>query len=41
VGHGILFTGLDSMQECMTKRMESLEELQSRVNQEAEEREEE
>lgn len=40
VGHSIVFTKLDLMQECMTKMMESLEALQSRVDQETEAREE-
>lgn len=40
VGSGIVFTKLDLMQECMTKMMESLEALQSRMDQEAEEKKE-
>jgi AbrB family looped-hinge helix DNA binding protein len=40
LGHGIVLTKLDSLQECMARMMESLESLQSRVNQEADEGEE-
>ena len=34
LGCGIMFTKLDSMQEFMARMVESLEALQSRVNQE-------
>jgi len=40
LGHGIMFTKLDSMQECMTQMMESLESLQSRMDQDPDEGEE-
>jgi AbrB family looped-hinge helix DNA binding protein len=40
VGHGLFFTKLDSMQQNMAKMIASLEELQSRVDRETEEREE-
>lgn len=40
VGHGIMFTKLELMQKCMTKMMESLEALQSRVDQETAEKKE-
>jgi AbrB family looped-hinge helix DNA binding protein len=40
LGHAIVLTKLDSLQECMAQMMESLESLQSRVNQETDDGEE-
>lgn len=39
-GHGLLLTKIDTMQECMTRLMESLNAFQSHLEQQTEEREE-